>query len=1187
MRLLRLHLQAFGPFTGRIVDLAQGGARLALIYGPNEAGKSATLRAIGDLRFGVPQLSTDNFRHAHPDMRVAGVFAGPQGREIGLVRRKGRSQTLMQRPPDQLDQETDADQPAPPDLEAALTGGLARDEYDTMFSLDHQRLRKGGEALLEGEGETGAALFEASSGVRSVRAILERLDTSARLLYLPGTRAKSGRINEALRAHEEAVDAYRKALLRPAHWTDLAHRHEAALRTLEALEMRAREHQQQQRLIGELRAVAPMLRALDQAQAVLFALADAPVLPADAPARRAAAQAGLVGARQDAERARAESQAQQARLTRLDEDSTVLAQAPAIERLHAQAGELDEHLAGLADATTQVRQLQAQREALAARIDAALAVSDLVALHPAPAARAAIDERLRAVEAAEQAMTAHQAALAQLADEEARSESGEMPDAAQSVDAASLASMRAALRSARTEVTRHESLLSALARLPADIAAAERTLAQALAMLGVRDPAELRAVRPLLDADIDTMLSQRDRIASQRQSLTQRIGEIDGALAQESLRHQELLGEGVVPTADELGSARSHRDRLWSMLRERLAGHAPADADSTVLADAYEAAVRHADRLADELARDTRRAARLQGVLRDIAKLTDDRAVLVGQLEQLTREADALQTRWAARLRDAQLPECAPEALREWQARLAGARAAAETLATLRESQSHGTRLSHTMAQALSSAIAATGLAGLPDDTSVLALAGRADEIEQDLARRENRQASTTGELRQRSRERARMQARHDELLPALQRARAALDATLAPLRLPAGTSAAVARARLNELDLLASIQDKLDSADLRRISSQQSLQRLAERIGAVLEAIGETPGAPAREAMDGRPSAALRLTIDALAARLAQARRIHGDRLLAAQAIEQAQASLRDHELAGAAHAADLVAMCAAAGVASPDQLPKAEDDSARRRTAQEAFDHAASLLTQAAHRSTDELRALLRDRDPLALDADESQLTREWETLEQQLKTARADEASTRQALAAIDSADLAAAARESMERAGAGVRANLGPWIRSRLAHALLAEATRRFRDRAQGPMLAAASQGFQRMTGGEFIRLVSDDHDERPVLIAVRQDGSRVGTAGLSEGTRDQLFLALRLAALTIRRQAGPVLPLVLDDVLMTSDDRRATLMLQALADHAQGGQVIVFTHHRHLLELARATLDEATLATITL
>lgn len=1184
MRLLRLHLQAFGPFTGRILDLARGDARLALIYGPNEAGKSATLRAIGDLRFGVPQLSADNFRHAHPDMRIAGVFADPSGGEIGLVRRKGRGQTLLRRPVGRLDQEGDEDQPASPELESALTGGLSRDEYDTMFSLDHQRLRQGGEALLEGEGETGAALFEASSGVRSVRAILDRLDASARQFYLPGTRAKSGRINEALRAHDEALEAYRKALVRPAQWTELARRHEAALLALEALEGQARQHQQQRLLIGELRAVAPMLRVLDQAQQVRVALADAPVLPADAPLRRAAAQAGLASARQDAERAQADRQAAQARLARLSEDSAVLAQAPAIERLHAQAGDLDEHLASLTDATTQVEQWRHQGQALAARIDPTLPVADLVALNPPPSTRAVIEERLRALEAADQAMASHQAALAQLADEEARSAPEQTgPDAS----ADPLARVRAALRSARTEVTRHESLLNQLATWPADIAAAERTLAQSLTMLDVKEADELRPVKPLLDADIDTMLSQRDRIASQRQSLTQRIGEIDGALAQETLRHQELLGEGVVPTADELARARLHRDRLWSMLRAQLDGSVPSSPDIATLSDAFEAAVRDADRLADELARDTRRAARLQGVLRDIGKLADDRAVLVSQLEQLERDAQALQARWTARLREAQLPQCAPEALREWQARLAGARAAAQAVATLRESHARATGLAQTLARSLATAIAATGHAGLPDDASVLALAGRADEIERDLASLENRQASATGELRQRSRERARMRARHDELVPALERARAALDETLAPLRLRAGTSAAVARARLGELERLASIQDSLAGAELRQITARHSLQRLAERIEAVLSALGETSDAAVRDAIAGRPGPALRLSIDALAARLAQARRIHGDRLLAMQAIEQAQASLSEQQRVSASHEASLATMCAAAGVASPEHLPQAEDDSARRRAAQEGFDHAASLLAQAAHRSVDELRALLRDRDPLALDADESQLAREWETLEQQLKAARAEEASTRQALAAIDSADAAAAARESMERAGAGVRASMGPWIRSRLAHALLAEATRRFRDRAQGPMLAAASRGFQRMTGGEFVRLISDDSEDRPVLIAVRQDGSRVGTAGLSEGTRDQLFLALRLAALTIRRQAATVLPLVLDDVLMTSDDRRATLMLQALADHAQGGQVIVFTHHRHLLDLARAVLDDSVLATITL
>ena len=79
--------------------------------------------------------------------------------------------------------------------------------------------------------------------------------------------------------------------------------------------------------------------------------------------------------------------------------------------------------------------------------------------------------------------------------------------------------------------------------------------------------------------------------------------------------------------------------------------------------------------------------------------------------------------------------------------------------------------------------------------------------------------------------------------------------------------------------------------------------------------------------------------------------------------------------------------------------------------------------------------------------------------------------------------------------------------------------------------------------------------------------------------MSEGTADQLYLALRLAALEVRRASHPQMPLVLDDALITSDDERAANILRALARFAAGGQVMIFTHHRHLLDVARAALGE--------
>jgi uncharacterized protein YhaN len=79
--------------------------------------------------------------------------------------------------------------------------------------------------------------------------------------------------------------------------------------------------------------------------------------------------------------------------------------------------------------------------------------------------------------------------------------------------------------------------------------------------------------------------------------------------------------------------------------------------------------------------------------------------------------------------------------------------------------------------------------------------------------------------------------------------------------------------------------------------------------------------------------------------------------------------------------------------------------------------------------------------------------------------------------------------------------------------------------------------------------------------------------------LSEGTADQLYLALRLAALEMQRKPDRMMPLVLDDVFMTADDERAAHMFRALEKFAATTQVLVFTHHHHLLDIATGAVAE--------
>lgn len=63
-----------------------------------------------------------------------------------------------------------------------------------------------------------------------------------------------------------------------------------------------------------------------------------------------------------------------------------------------------------------------------------------------------------------------------------------------------------------------------------------------------------------------------------------------------------------------------------------------------------------------------------------------------------------------------------------------------------------------------------------------------------------------------------------------------------------------------------------------------------------------------------------------------------------------------------------------------------------------------------------------------------------------------------------------------------------------------------------------MLARASELFATITGGRFAKVATDFDEDKTILVGIRPNGRRETVGNLSSGTRDQLFLALRLAAL---------------------------------------------------------------------
>jgi exonuclease SbcC len=102
-------------------------------------------------------------------------------------------------------------------------------------------------------------------------------------------------------------------------------------------------------------------------------------------------------------------------------------------------------------------------------------------------------------------------------------------------------------------------------------------------------------------------------------------------------------------------------------------------------------------------------------------------------------------------------------------------------------------------------------------------------------------------------------------------------------------------------------------------------------------------------------------------------------------------------------------------------------------------------------------------------------------------------------------------------------------------------------------------------------------VIDYEEERQILKAVRADGERLTMEQLSTGRRDQLFLALRLAAIEGHLENGEPLPVIIDDILIQFDDAASAATFQVLAELARRTQVLFLTHHEHLLEVAEAAI----------
>ena len=309
--------------------------------------------------------------------------------------------------------------------------------------------------------------------------------------------------------------------------------------------------------------------------------------------------------------------------------------------------------------------------------------------------------------------------------------------------------------------------------------------------------------------------------------------------------------------------------------------------------------------------------------------------------------------------------------------------------------------------------------------------------------------------------------------------------------------------------------------------------------------------------------------------ARAAQTRyeQLHGQAQEAKAAHEKLQLALGQ-----ATHA--LQELVHLAGVESAENLEpllanlELRDDALKQLTSIRA-----TLSGLARGQTVDDFLARIKAQDVDALSEKKNTLQGQKQEKEAALLSVRDIQSGLKVQRKTLEAAgDAAADYRQKAESCAARMKQDASLFVRLRLAAYFLQAQIERFRKENQGPLLAKSGQVFQSITRGAFSGLGAEfDADDTPVLVGLRPDNSRVSIAGMSDGTRDQLYLALRLAALDKHLETKEPMPLILDDLLITFDDDRVAAILPQLPTLAGRTQILLFTHHDHLVEICRKTL----------
>lgn len=1161
MRIRRL--SAKGLENGAQIELEFAGRSpdLHIVFGPNEAGKSTVRQLLLDSLYGIE--SAKHFSSLYGQGFAVSTDVEAEGREsTTIARTRYRTNLRIDSPLSEAD------------IRRLYLAGRSKGGFELQNCFDHERLRTGGQSLLASGGDAEISLFAAASGITHLEHL--KRDLAARCDDLASPRFRSNSTKKLIAAwndYRKAREDVKRVALGADTWRRDAEKRARLQEDARCLRKSIEDAERSQIQLTRLQRIAHPVVELRDVRSQRERVQPEGWLD-DSQCRRVPELLERIERLQiDIEQAEREMTERRAERERIVPDERLLQNEELIvDVLDGLKQHLQRQQEDVPHAQEERERLWSRARHRLAEIDPTWTLKDATRFQLTLADRTCIT---RVIDEWREAQSARSVAYRERDERRARHEDmrrqleqhGELPD----VD-----ELRALVR----EVRGHGNLDQQVQQRAQAVSDLAEKLARHIGSQSLwKGTVDQLAVIPVpLSTSIERFAERWDEVGERIERVSRQEREAMERRDAAALVLEQIDATGQVPVEEDLLAARARRESGWQLVRQQCAGMQPdveqvqAFAGALDLLGAYELAVADADETVDRMRRDAARSAEKASAR--VTRSEAERALTTAreELVVLAQARQACVAQWRDLWADCRIEPLTPAEMKEW-IRLVfqPVQAGWTDLVAARKALQEIEHVRAELVARLTDLSLAHGI-GVAQSDTLATVTAATERFLADMDQKADARQLLRAQLEEAQRELRRAEAeceRRDLQVRSLEDEFEKLRAAH-PL-LPSDLSAVPV-----VLDALLEVQRTQEQADQKQAEIDHHTARI-QQYNQDLAQVAGLVGVPIdRFASVTEWAGDIRAQLKA--AQVAYQQLLQADKELA-KGEKKCAASRRElNQLE-----AERMQLCKQGGCA---------DDRALRELVQRLE------LVVTLDKRCEELESNLRmNGDGLSVahleqEYDVYSAQGSWDALPSQIAAVKEEVLSLRERLdgvqqelyrvqAQLDAWDgsqtAAVDSAQEAENHLAAVDEYWNEYVRTQLMLRVLSRVIADFGERNSASILRMASADFELLTLGAWCGCVVDysSNDDAPRIRAVNKSGQPKAVEQLSDGTRDQMFLALRLAFARQQAQTDQPLPLIMDDILVHFDDARTAATLQVLADVARHTQILYFTHHKAVVDAARS------------